>query len=43
MHPRQIGDTSSPVDPNFTQRIATSSLVASDRIPGASLLAVWRA
>jgi probable F420-dependent oxidoreductase len=47
MHPRQIGETSSPVDPNFTQRIpvppARVLLVAADRTPDITGLAGWAA
>src|SRR6476659_8551134 len=48
MHPRQIGETSSPVHPNFTQRIPvpperSSRVVRADGTPGAAGLAGWAA
>jgi hypothetical protein len=43
MHPRQIGETSNPVVPSFTQRIPAPPdlVVASDRTPDVVVLAGW--
>src|ERR1700754_57026 len=45
MQPRQIGETSNPVEPNFTQRIPEppDSVVPADRTPVVAGLAGWAA